>query len=289
LNELKPCLAGDAHISWAPVLFFAVTSLGATAWPFYAWKFGVTTREWVLFAMFFCAGGLSITVGYHRLLSHHAFECSPLVKWILLVLAASTWSGSALTWVRDHMQHHSRLDTELDPYSTRRGFWHAQMGWMFRDDIPRMKPPRSLSEDPLVVWQDRHIVLLATMFGIVLPFALAGLGGLLLLGFVRITLTVQLEGLINSWAHIGSGRKWNPHVSAVDNPLLALLTFGEGWHSYHHRFPNDYRLGAGALQWDPGKWTIWILSRCGLAWNLKRADHRRHAMRAVRVSSRKLG
>jgi stearoyl-CoA desaturase (delta-9 desaturase) len=51
---------------------------------------------------------------------------------------------------------------------------------------------------------------------------------------------------------------------------MAFLTFGEGYHNYHHEFQHDYRNGVKPWQWDPSKWTIWTLSKLGLVEGLRR-------------------
>ena len=51
---------------------------------------------------------------------------------------------------------------------------------------------------------------------------------------------------------------------------MAFFTFGEGYHNYHHEFQHDYRNGVKPWQFDPTKWTIWVLSKLGLTHNLRR-------------------
>jgi stearoyl-CoA desaturase (delta-9 desaturase) len=104
------------------------------------------------------------------------------------------------------------------------------------------------------------------------PFALCGWGGLLLVGAVRIVAIHHTTWFINSWAHTGNRRTFNPDITANDNWILAVLAFGEGWHNYHHAFPNDYRNGVRAFDWDPSKWMIWTLFKLGVASDLKRAN-----------------
>ena len=259
-------------INWKPAIFFPLILIGAAAWPVYAWHHGVTVAQVACFVLLSGAGGVGITVGYHRYFSHRAFECGTLTRIALLLCGACTGSGSALKWAGDHVQHHLYVDQELDPYSPTRGFWHAQMGWMFWHEIPRVEPPRHLREDPLVQWQHRNYAWLAPLVGLGVPALVGGVGGFLLAGCLRIVMLVELQGLINSWAHMGRKRPWGRESSAADSALLAFMTMGEGWHSYHHRFPFDYRLGHEAGQWDPGKWLIWTLERLGLAWNLRRSS-----------------
>jgi stearoyl-CoA desaturase (delta-9 desaturase) len=52
---------------------------------------------------------------------------------------------------------------------------------------------------------------------------------------------------------------------------MALFTFGEGYHNYHHEFQHDYRNGVKPWEWDPTKWLIWSFSKLGLTSGLRRA------------------
>jgi stearoyl-CoA desaturase (delta-9 desaturase) len=76
--------------------------------------------------------------------------------------------------------------------------------------------------------------------------------------------------LINSACHMFGKPTYDLNASARDSWVCAFLTHGEGFHSYHHRFPSDYRNGVRWYQWDPTKWTIRFLSWLGLASDLNR-------------------
>jgi stearoyl-CoA desaturase (Delta-9 desaturase) len=261
-------------INWPTVLFIAGTTLGALAWPVYAWHFGVTWSEIVLSVVYFYATGMSITVGYHRLLSHRTFKAHPAAEAALLLMGAAAWQGSALEWSVDHIQHHSHIDTEDDPYNRRRGFWYSHIGWLIRRETGTQmaRLPHFLKNDKLVMFQHRWYVPIAVVTSFLVPFALCGWGGLLLVGAVRIVAIHHTTWFINSWAHTGNRRTFNPDITANDNWILAVLAFGEGWHNYHHAFPNDYRNGVRAFDWDPSKWMIWTMSKLGVASDLKRAN-----------------
>jgi len=261
-------------INWPTVLFIAGTTLAALGWPVYAWNYGVTWSEIVLAIAYYYATGMSITVGYHRLLSHRTFKAHPVAEAALLMAGAAAWQGSALEWSVDHIQHHSHIDTESDPYNRRRGFWYSHIGWLIRREtgtqIARL--PHFLKNDKLVMFQHRWYIpiAVATSFGI--PLLLCGWGGLLFVGAVRIVVIHHTTWFINSWAHTGKRRPYNPDVTANDNWILAVVAFGEGWHNYHHAFPNDYRNGVRTFDWDPSKWMIWTMSKLGVAYDLKRAN-----------------
>lgn len=261
-------------INWPTVLFILGTSLAALAWPFYAWHFGVTATQVVLAVGYYYATGMAITVGYHRLIAHRTFKAHPIAEALLLVFGAAAWQGSALEWGLDHIQHHSHIDTEADPYNRRRGFWYSHVGWLIRREHgPHQgRIPHFLKNDKLVMFQDRWYLPIAVISSFLVPLALCGWGGLLLVGAVRIVVVHHTTWFINSWAHTGKQRPYNPDVTAADNWLLAVVAFGEGWHNYHHAFPNDYRNGVSALAWDPSKWMIWTMYKLGIAWDLKRVS-----------------
>jgi len=261
-------------INWPTVLFIAGTTLAAAAWPLYAWHFGVTGLEIVLAVVFYFATGMAITVGYHRLIAHQTFKAHPLAKAILLFFGAAAWQGSALEWSLDHIQHHSHIDTEADPYNRRRGFLYSHIGWLVRRQFGahHARIPHFLKNDRLVMFQHRYYVPIALTGSFLLPVLLCGWGGLLLVGAVRIVAVHHTTWFINSWAHTGKSRPYNPDVTAADHWLLAVLAFGEGWHNYHHAFPNDYRNGVGRWDWDPSKWLIQAMARLGVAYDLKRVQ-----------------
>jgi stearoyl-CoA desaturase (delta-9 desaturase) len=95
-------------------------------------------------------------------------------------------------------------------------------------------------------------------------------GMLLLAGVLRLVISHHLTFCINSLAHIVGTRPYSTANTARDNGVVALLTFGEGYHNFHHQFAHDYRNGVRWWQWDPSKWLIVALHWAGLAKNLKR-------------------
>jgi stearoyl-CoA desaturase (delta-9 desaturase) len=94
-------------------------------------------------------------------------------------------------------------------------------------------------------------------------------------GIFRVVLVHHSTFLVNSLAHTLGRRPYTLGVSARDSVVTALLTFGEGYHNFHHRFAADYRNGVARGSWDPSKWLIGSLERLGLAWNLRRVPRER--------------
>ena len=178
----------------------------------------------------------------------------------------------------DHRSHHRHVDGDADPYNINRGFLWAHIGWIFFDDLSDTRAPsnvRDLERSRLVRLQARLYVPLAVIVGLGLPFAI-GLafdrpwGGMLWGGLVRTVFVHHCTFLINSAAHFFGERPYSTEISARDNGWLALLSYGEGYHNFHHAFPGDYRNGIAWYHWDPTKWTIRSLSLARLAWGLRR-------------------
>ena len=268
--ETEASVGAEAHAPRPPlnvgnVLFFGTLALMTLAWPVHASVRGIGDMEIGLTLIYVVGTSLAISVGYHRLVTHRAFECHPALKTILLLAAGAAAQGSALKWATDHLYHHAHVDTDLDPHSPVRGFWHAQFGWILRRHRPAPPHPTFLTRDPLLRWQHDSYLPCMLLFGFGVPWLLGGLGALLLAGAARTLLVLALTGLVNSWGHLGKDRRFDPRASACDSTALAFLTFGEGWQSYHHRCPRDYRLGPLWYQWDPGKWVIELLFLTRLA------------------------
>ena len=237
----------------------------------------IASSSWSAVAFFlitYIIGGMSITVGYHRLYAHKAYSASPFFEWCVLLGSGLSLQMSALKWSHDHRIHHNHVDSDKDPYSIKKGFWYAHVLWLF--DYRRRYDASLISDllkNPRVVLQDRYYGLLTVginlaVFGIgclfMSPLASFYFGVLL-----RMALIHHSTWFINSLCHTFGSKTYARELSAVDNALLALLTFGEGYHNYHHAFAADYRNGIRWYHFDPSKWTIWIASKLGMAKKLR--------------------
>ena len=63
-------------------------------------------------------------------------------------------------------------------------------------------------------------------------------------------------------------------ATARESFFTALVAVGEGWHSYHHKYPWDYATSeyGPSRQWNPSKLVIDTAVLMGQAKKLKRAD-----------------
>ena len=226
--------------------------------------------------VWFLACGLSITAGYHRLFSHRAFEGNALVRLFFVLFGAASVQNSALKWCSDHRRHHSHCDTDADPYNINRGFWWAHIGWVVAAGEPEYNiKRRDLEADPILQFQARYLVPLTFLVGLVIPGLLGMLwgdpvGAILVAGFLRLVVQWHVTFAINSWAHTVGFQTYGTKTTARDSIILAIFSLGEGYHSFHHTFPTDYRNGIRWYHVDPTKWLIWALARLRMASGLRR-------------------
>lgn len=265
------------HTRWMAAIFMPVIALvGVIGTPLYIYNQGLAFSEAALFFFYLTATSLAITVGYHRRYSHTTFKTNRVIDFLLLFFGAATFQKSALRWASQHRQHHQFTDTDLDPHNSKRGFFYCHIGWiMFYKHDVNFANVKDLSKNKLVVHQHGYYDLWSVTAGLILPMLIGfwighPLGAFIMTFCLRVTLILNMAFFINSSAHMAGDKKFDPHVSAGDSWFWALLTNGEGYHNYHHKFPNDYRNGHRLSAWDPSKWFIYTLSRLGLAWDLKR-------------------
>lgn len=277
---------------WENILFLAVTHavgiLGLLVAVLIAcspWTAGLAVL-WLTLCM------LSTTGGYHRLFAHRTYRASVPLRLFYLLFGAGSFQGPALRWASDHRLHHARTDEDDDPHNIRRGFWWAHMGWLFYRSEANVDLAPDLKADRLVRFQDRLYLPLGAFFGLALPTLIAWtwgdpVGGFLLAGFSRLLVQYHATFAINSVAHTIGRRPYSKAISARDSVVTAILTLGEGYHNFHHRFPGDYRNGIRFAHFDPTKWWVWTLSKLGLAWDLRRAPA--EAIRRAREQVRAFG
>jgi stearoyl-CoA desaturase (delta-9 desaturase) len=268
-------------VNWRNSLFLIGTlGLSLVGVPWYLGRYGLDGFQVLLFLGFFAATGLSITAGYHRLFAHLTYKARWPVRLFTLVFGAAAFENTALRWAADHRRHHKFVDQEDDPYNISKGFFHAHVGWILFETQSEtaLEGVRDLDQDPLIRWQHRYYLLIAVLAGLLLPALLGGLwgggsaalGAFLMAGVARVVLVHHMTFFINSWSHLWGRQPYSNRCTARDNAVLAWLTFGEGYHNFHHAFPYDYRNGAKPWQFDPTKWCVWLLQVLGLASQLRR-------------------
>jgi stearoyl-CoA desaturase (delta-9 desaturase) len=285
------------RFDWLNAFVLTSTPVAAVALAIgYVRSEGFVWTDLVPFVGMYFLTGLAITAGYHRYYAHRTYACHPVVQALMLLFGAAALQNSALAWVSDHRAHHRHVDRAADPYNIRRGFLWAHIGWIFFQDAPgtpKIANVRDLERSRLVRLQARLYVVLALAVGLGVPY-LIGLafdrpwGGVLWGGLVRTVFVHHCTFLINSAAHYFGEQPYSREVSARDNRWLALLSYGEGYHNFHHAFPGDYRNGVAWYHFDPTKWTIRGLAAVRLAWGLRRTPDAAIELRRRRAREERL-
>ena len=273
--------------------------LGLTLIPFAGFVVAVTllwntavgwTNLFLLVGLYLLCG-FGITIGFHRMLTHRAFEAVKPLKAALLILGSMAIQGPAITWAVDHRTHHANSDKEGDPHSPHHGFGggiggqlrgllHAHVGWMFvhKQAHERARMARDLVEDRLVRFIDRTFVLWAVL-GFVVPFlfgyAITGtwrgaLMGLLWGGLVRLFLNHHVTWSVNSICHYFGRRPFAAYDLSTNNWVLALPSLGESWHHNHHVFPTSAFHGLRPSQIDVSGIVIRTWEKMGLVTKVRR-------------------
>jgi len=237
-----------------------------------------------------------ITIGYHRLLTHRAFETYRPLKYLLAIFGSMAVQGPVIGWVADHRKHHAHTDEEGDPHSPHvghgsglKGLYHAHMGWLFDTHgmAEARRYARDLREDPGMRFINRHFLVWVAL-GLAIPFALGlgitgeltgGLTALFWAGLVRIFFVHHITWSINSICHFVGQRRFDTDDRSTNVFWLALPSLGEAWHHNHHAFP---RAATHGLRWweiDISGLVIRALRRVGLAWNVVRITPERQQQR----------
>jgi stearoyl-CoA desaturase (delta-9 desaturase) len=265
------------EFNWTNVLFIAAAHLLAVTAVVYMAAVHFSWASVALGVVYLAFSSVSITGGYHRLFSHPTYKAHWTLRLFYLLFGAAGIQNSALKWSIDHRIHHKETDTDADPYNIERGFWWAHILWIFYKDDRKLDLglAKDLTADPLVMFQHKYYLPLAVLFGAVVPFCLGLLwgdpwGALLIAGFLRLVMQWHATFSVNSFTHLVGSRPFDIENSARDSFWTALITLGEGYHNFHHKFQIDYRNGIRWYHFDPTKWFVWTLSKVGITKDLKR-------------------
>jgi stearoyl-CoA desaturase (delta-9 desaturase) len=274
-------MPADGGISWISTLPF----LGL-----HVMALGVFWVGWSPAAVLVCLGlywvrMFAITGFYHRYLSHRSYKTSRWFQFLFAVVGSSSTQKGPLWWAAHHRHHHQYSDDDEDVHSpTKRGFLYAHMGWIFAriNSGTRTRLVPDLAKYPELRVLDRFDVLIPILLG-VCCFALGvlleaeapslGTSGwqMLVWGyFVSTVVLAHSTFTINSLSHIFGKRRFETTDTSRNNLALALLTMGEGWHNNHHFYPTSTRQGFYWWEVDATYYGLYLLSKLGLIWDLKR-------------------
>jgi stearoyl-CoA desaturase (delta-9 desaturase) len=267
------------------------------------WNRAIGPLELSLMIGLYFVTALGVTLGYHRMFTHRAFEASRAFRAVMAVLGSMAVEGSVITWVADHRKHHAFTDIEGDPHSPHlsgpgllgaiKGLWHAHIGWLF-ETVGTAERERFAPD----LLKDRYLRVVDKLFfmwvalGLLIPFALGwivggGLGtaltALLWGGLVRVCLLHHVTWSINSVCHFFGRRRFDIEDESRNVFWLAPFSMGEAWHHNHHAFPTSAFHGLRLWERiaDPTGLVIMLLEKAGLVWNVVRVSPDRQAAKAL--------
>jgi stearoyl-CoA desaturase (delta-9 desaturase) len=249
------------------------------------WNSAIGWTDLVVMGVMYFVSAFGITIGYHRLLTHRAFQTHKAVEYALAAAGSMAVQGPVIDWVADHRKHHAHTDEEGDPHSPHvghgsglRGLWHAHVGWLFETNgtaSRRKYAPDLMDDRGMKLLNRRFLPLVGLSLGI--PFVLGlvltgsivgGLTGLLWGGLVRIFFVHHITWSINSICHYHGARRFATDDYSTNVWWLSVFSLGEAWHHNHHAFPRSAFHGLRRWELDPSGAVIRGMKRVGLAWNV---------------------
>jgi stearoyl-CoA desaturase (delta-9 desaturase) len=222
----------------------------------------------------YLTGGLGVTLGFHRLLTHRSLQLPKGVEYFLTILGVLALQGGPIDWVATHRRHHANSDRPGDPHGMDRGFWWAHVGWLCLPNParPTIEEQRrlaaDLAADPFYRFMEKTALLWQVALGVLL-FALGGWSWVVWGIFVRLVVTYHITWFVNSASHWTGYRTFRTDDRSTNNWWVALLAWGEGWHNNHHAFPFSARHGMRWFEFDLTWLTIRALQFVGIVRSVK--------------------
>ncbi|HLP28980.1 MAG TPA: fatty acid desaturase [Candidatus Didemnitutus sp.] len=218
-----------------------------------------------------------ITMGYHRLVVHKAYEPHPALKAVVLALGSMAFQGPVVNWASVHTKHHAFSDQVGDPHSpTISGFLYAHFEWLLAMNTPNMNEIKAkwgarYTKDPMIDWFSRTFLFWG-LGSLVIPaiigyFVAGGHGawmGFIWGGLVRIFISSHVTWSVNSVCHYVGGRMFTTTDKSRNNFIVGILALGEGWHNNHHAFPASAFHGMRWWQIDVTGLSIRLFEAIGL-------------------------
>jgi len=265
------------EIDWLRVVPFLLLHVGCLGVLLVGWSPIAVAAA----AAFYAVRMFAVTAFYHRYFSHRSFRTSRPLQFLFALLGTTAVQRGPIWWASHHRAHHRHSDDEDDVHSPARdGFWWSHVGWILArgNFLPRLELVPDLVRYPELRFLDRFDVLVPA---VLLPgfFGLGELLGSWGLGtngaqmvvwcfFLSTVVTYHATFSINSFAHRFGSRTYATEDQSRNNLLLSLLTFGEGWHNNHHRFPGSVRQGFRWWQVDLSFYLLRAMAALGLIWRL---------------------
>jgi stearoyl-CoA desaturase (delta-9 desaturase) len=260
-NKMRP---KHFIVSWSFVAVHLAALIGVFLVP-------VTWPAILAFFLSYYVRMFGITGGFHRYFSHRTFKAGRITQFVLAWIGTSSAQKGPLWWAAHHRHHHRYSDLKEDIHSPKQdGFWWSHVGWIMspKYEGTRWELIQDLAKYPELLWLDRNHVLPSVVLG----FGLYFLGGWSVFVWGYLVSTVVLwhaTFTINSLSHVYGSRRYESNDTSRNNPWLAFLTMGEGWHNNHHTYQSSTRQGFFWWEIDLTYYILKALSWVGIVRELR--------------------
>ena len=280
LEEKYALITSGKEIDWMRVIPFIILHLSC----FMIFFVGFSWTAFVVCMSLFAIRMFAITGFYHRYFSHKTFRTSRFVQCLFAMIGATAVQRGPLWWAAHHRGHHMHSDTTEDKHSPKEhGFIWSHMGWFLTKSnfVTNTKLIRELIRFPELRIIDRFDLLMP----LALSISLWGLGyyleqnepslhtngfQLFIWGFsVSTIMLYHATFLVNSVAHQWGKKRYETKDTSRNNFLIAILTFGEGWHNNHHHYPGSARQGFYWWEIDLTYYVLKCLAMMGIIWDVR--------------------
>jgi stearoyl-CoA desaturase (delta-9 desaturase) len=278
--------AANERVDWkgaAP--FIAVQFI-----PLLAFVTGVSRKAVILGVVLYLVRMLAITGGYHRYFAHKTYRLARAPQFVLAFIGETAAQKGVLWWASQHRNHHKYADTERDPHSPQKGFWWAHIGWILSGQYSKTDYDniQDFAKYPELVWLNEHDWVPPWILGFTC-WLIAGWSGLVIGFFASTLLLWHMTFTVNSVAHVWGSRRYGTGDTARNNPLVAVMTMGEGWHNNHHHYPAAARQGFFWWELDVTYYLVRLGWMVGLVKDVKEPPKAAKSARRIRSGHFDLG
>jgi len=276
MEAQNPCYA--AFVSKHRIYYMPDSKINIAALPFLGIHIACVAAFWLrvdAVAIWMCLGlflvhKFGITAGYHRYFSHRSYKTSRLFQFLLAFIGGTSGQKGALWWAAYHRHHHKYSDTKHDIHSAeKQGFYWSHIGWILSPqyDGYDQKLVKDLTRYPELIWLEKYHALppIILGFGCYLAYGWLGLWSY----FISTVILYHTTFAINSLCHVFGSQRYRTGEASKNSWWLAIITFGEGWHNNHHRYPMSARQGFFWWEIDISYYILVALSWVGIVWDLK--------------------
>jgi len=261
-SQVATGFTADAHTFGPRIVYFHMIQFGGFAAVLYFLLVSQVGGWWWALALFsyFCTTCLGMAITFHRSLSHRLFALPKPLEYLFSWFGAMGGTGSTIAWIAVHREHDAHPDTDKAPHAPGKFGWRLLFsGYEHNADWRRVC---NLLRDPFHVLLHRYYALIifswAAVLFVIHPYAF--FFGFLIPASGQITITNASAIVGHKWGYTNYEMKDN----SKNNPLMAALTWGEGWHNNHHGDPRAWNQRVKWWELDPAGWIIAAMTKTGI-------------------------